>query len=201
MRQMHISLRQVNNLLLAAIIVVNGYIILAPVYPKIAYWWQHSHGHTEQQLAQTLHKTAPAAQKPASLGPNQLIAPAMMVQTPILEGPVSQTYKILDQGIWRWPLGSTPNKGGNTILIGHRFTYTNPRGIFYNLDKLKVGDEIGVVWNNKKYVYKVNNTTVVPPSDTAILNASADSRLTLYTCTPTWNPKDRLVVTAILENP
>lgn len=125
----------------------------------------------------------------------------MLLQTRIYEGPVSQTYKILDKGIWRWPLGSTPDKGGNTILIGHRFTYTNPRGIFYNLDKLKVGQEIGVIWNNKKYLYKVTDTKVVPPSATNILNQTSDSRLTLYTCTPTWNPKDRLVVTAILEEP
>lgn len=198
---MRISLRQVNNGLLAAIIIVNGYIIAAPLYPKVAYWWQKSHTRTQQQLSQTLRKTPAAPQKPASLGPNQLIAPSMLLQTPIQDGPVSQTYRILDKGIWRWPLGSTPDKGGNTILIGHRFTYTNPRGIFYNLDKLHMGDDIGVIWNNKKYVYKVTGTKVVPPSDTSILNATPDSRLTMYTCTPTWNPKDRLVVTATLEEP
>ncbi|MDP9129541.1 MAG: class E sortase, partial [Candidatus Binatota bacterium] len=117
----------------------------------------------------------------------------------VLEGPTSQTYKILDKGIWRWPAGSTPDKGGNTVLIGHRFTYTNPFGVFYHLDKVRPGDEIGLLWNNKNYVYRVSGVKVVPPTDTSVQNATADPRLTLFTCAPLWLPHNRLVVTANLE--
>jgi sortase A len=122
----------------------------------------------------------------------------MLLDQPILEG--RDTYAILNKGIWRWPASSTPDKGGNTVLLGHRFTYTNPRGVFYFLNKVKVGDEVGVVWQNTTYRYKVSGVKVVPPTDTSILNATEKPTLTLYTCTPLWWPKDRLVITAQLEN-
>jgi sortase A len=112
---------------------------------------------------------------------------------------VSQQYKTLDKGIWRWPRSSTPDKGGNTVFIGHRFTYTNPRGVFYFLNKIKLSDEIGVFWNNKKYLYKVTSVSQVPPNDTAIEDNTPQPELTLFTCTPLWLPKDRLVIVANLE--
>ena len=108
-------------------------------------------------------------------------------------------YAVLARGIWRWPAGSTPDKGGNTVLVGHRFTYTNPKGVFYALNDVSVGDTIGVVWQGKAYVYVVSATEVVPPSDVRILDPTTIPTLTLYTCTPIWWPKDRLVVIAHLE--
>jgi LPXTG-site transpeptidase (sortase) family protein len=196
-----VKLRQVNNCLLALIILINLYIIAAPLLPKLNYWWQMNHTPRRQQLTQKIqpksnsssHKTQPTSQ------PNSLTVPAMLLDTPILEGPVADTYKILDRGIWRLPFSSTPDKGGNTVIVGHRFTYTNPRGIFYALDKVRVGDEIGVVWNNTSYLYKVGSVSTVPPTQVGVEAPTTDARLTLYTCTPLWNPKDRLVVVAELE--
>lgn len=198
---MRVQLRQVNNCLLTLIIITNLYIIGAPLLPKVIYWWQTNHTHRQQQLTQKIHpksSTAPAKTQPANQ-PNSLTVPAMLLDTPILEGPVKDTYKILDRGIWRLPFTSTPDKGGNTVIVGHRFTYTNPRGIFYYLDKVRVGDEIGVVWNHTSYLYKVSSVSTVSPSEVGVQAPTADARLTLYTCTPLWNPKDRLVVVAQLE--
>lgn len=198
---MRIQLRQVNNCLLALIILFNLYIVGAPLLPKLNYWWQASHTHRQQQLTQKIHpkpSTTPAKTQPATR-PNSLTIPAMLLDTPILEGPVKDTYKILDHGIWRLPFTSTPDKGGNTVIVGHRFTYTNPQGIFYYLNKIRVGDEVGVVWNNISYLYKVSSVSTVPPTQVDVQAPSADARLTLYTCTPLWNPKDRLVVVAQLE--
>ena len=124
----------------------------------------------------------------------------MLLDQPVLEGPISKQYSILDKGIWRWPNGSTPDKGGNTVLIGHRFTYTNPQGVFYFLNKVSLGGEIGIFWNNHEYLYRVVSISEVSPTDTAIENDTQDSRLTLFTCTPLWLPKNRLVVVAELEN-
>lgn len=197
---MHISLHRANNCLLGLIILINLYIIGAPLLPKITYWWQVSHTQTRQNIAKQVHaKPAVSPTQTAPSQPNQLLVPAMLLDTPILEGPVKDTYKILDQGIWRWPLGSTPDKGSNTILIGHRFTYTNPRGIFYYMDKIQMGDEIGLIWDNTHYVYKVTSINEVDPSDVAILAPTPTAQLTMYTCTPLWNPTHRLVVIAALE--
>ncbi|HEY5141305.1 MAG TPA: class E sortase, partial [Methylococcales bacterium] len=130
---------------------------------------------------------------------NSLLVPSMLLDTPVLEGSLNGRYKTLDHGIWRWPLGSTPDKGGNTVLIGHRFTYTNPRGVLYFLDKVQVQDEIGVVWNGTNYTYRVTSIREVPPTETSIQDATSDAQLTIFTCTPLWQPKDRLVVVAKLE--
>jgi LPXTG-site transpeptidase (sortase) family protein len=196
-----ISLKKVNHVLLAAIILINAYIIAAPFAPAVLFWWQNHHTNRQQILTTQIHQTAPgsaAASTPTSQ-PNHLTVPAMLLDTPILEGPVSQQYQILDKGIWRLPFTSTPDKGGNTVIVGHRFTYTTPKGIFYYLNKVQVGDEIGVVWNNKSYLYKVSSVSVVPPTQTGVQDDTPDARLTLYTCTPLWNPKDRLVVVAERE--
>jgi LPXTG-site transpeptidase (sortase) family protein len=190
--------------LLAVIILVNLYIIVAPFAPAVIFWWQKDHTTRSAQLKQLIQPPKPNVKSvtPGSPIPTQntLIVPSMMLNASILEGTLRNEYKTLDQGIWRWPLGSTPDQGGNTILIGHRFTYTTPRGIFYELNQVAIGDEIGVFWNGKEYLYKVSTITVVPPSQTSILNQTTQAELTLYTCTPTWNPINRLVVVASLES-
>jgi LPXTG-site transpeptidase (sortase) family protein len=187
------KLSTANNILLGLIILVNGYIIVAPVLPQVSFWWQNRNGHKQEQLTQKIH---PAAKAPAKVEPNQVIIPSMTLDEQIYEGPVRQQYATLDKGIWRWPSGSSPDKGGNTVLIGHRFTYTTPRGVLYFLDKVKLGDEIGMIWNNKTYRYTVSTIKTVPPTDTSIEDNTATAQLTIFTCTPLWLPKDRLVVVA-----
>ncbi len=196
---MHIRLRQINNTLLGLIVLVNLYIVLTPLAPAVIFWWQGHHEHRQQALTTQIHQKSASSTAPVAPQPNHLVVPSMLLNTPILEGTVANQYKTLNQGIWRWPTGSTPDKGGNTVLIGHRFTYTNPRGIFYFLNKVSLGNEIAVYWNNKEYLYKVSAITEVPSTDTAIENNTPDARLTLFTCTPLWNPHNRLVVVAKLE--
>ena len=193
------SLSRINNLLLSLIIFINGYIIAAPLVPGLLFGLQNHQAKQQslQHKIQPAPKTGPA--KTVTPQPNQVIIPSMLLDQPILEGTIANQYKTLDKGIWRWPTGSTPDKGGNTILIGHRFTYTNPRGVFYFLNKVEVGDEIGVIWNNQKYLYKVATINEVPPTDTAIESQTSQPELTLFTCTPLWLPKDRLVIVADLE--
>lgn len=189
-------LSRVNTLLMVLIVLIDGYIALAPFFPIALYDWQRDHGE-QTKLERSLHPIDTS--KTAPVQPNRVVIPSMLLNAPIYEGPVYRQYQILNQGIWRWPLGSTPDKGGNTVLIGHRFTYTNPRGIFYFLNKVSIGNEIGVWWNNKEYLYKVASVNVVPPTDTLIESSSKRPVLTLFTCTPLWFPKNRLVVIAYPE--
>jgi len=196
-----VKLSKINNLLLALIILINGYIIIAPILPALIFGWQ-GHQAKQQQLQREIHSqvTHKPTTPPAASQPNHVIIPTMLLDQPILEGSIRNQYSVLNQGIWRWPQGSTPDKGSNTVLIGHRFTYTNPRGVFYFLNKVKLSDEIGVFWNNKQYLYKVVSVTEVPPNDTAIEANTQNPELTLFTCTPLWLPKDRLVIVAALES-
>ncbi len=186
------KLTKTNNILLTLIILVNGYMLVAPFLPEITFWVKTHDRVTVTKLHNQLRASTPKQHQP-----NHAIIPSMLLNQPVYEG--KDTYTELNKGMWRWPSGSTPDKGGNTILIGHRFTYTTPQGVFYLLDKIKMGDEMAVVWNDKKYVYKVSNIQEVLPTQTNILNQTTTPTLTLYTCTPIWWPKHRLVVTAQLE--
>lgn len=195
-----VKLSRINTLLLALIILINGYIIIAPVIPIISFWWADHDGHRAAELHQQLHppKTVPSSAAPVN-HENSVIIPSMLLDQPIHEGPVTQTYAILNKGIWRWPASSTPDKGSNTVILGHRFTYTQPKGVLYYLNKVKLNDEIGLWWNNKLYTYKVSDIREVDPSSASIENPTNDARLTIFTCTPLWLPHDRLVVVAELE--
>lgn len=197
---MHITLRQANNTLFAAIIAINVYIIAAPLIPQVTYWWDVHHTDKQVQLQKLIQKPVAAVGKPSvSPDPNHLIIPAMTLNQPTLEGPESDWFDLLYKGVWRWPDSSTPDKGGNTVFLAHRFSYTGPRGAFYYLDKLKPGDDIGVVWGGKTYTYSVVSSQTVPPTDTTIEDNTADAQITLFTCTPLWHPVNRLVVVAKLK--
>lgn len=188
-------LYKINNLLLVLIILINGYLILAPFYPKVYLWWQLHANHQQQKLEKVIRSNKPSKTKPAP-APRQgewLVIPKIALDTQIYEGPNIYTA---NKGVWHRPQSSSPDKYSNTVLVGHRFTYTEPKGIFYNLDKLAVNDTLALFWNGKEYAYKVTDVKVVSPTETEVEAPSKDSRLTIYTCTPLWSAKNRLVITA-----
>lgn len=202
-----ISFRKINNILLVAVVAINLYVIAVPFFPQLLFHFQQSEGRKQAledslkpQAATTAPGSSPAPTTTAAATSkgNHVVIPAMLLDQPIVED--TNLYRALDKGVWRWPGGSTPDKGGNTVLVGHRFTYTKPKGVFYFMDKLHQADTVGIVWNNKTYIYRVTGTQVVPPTQTSILNATEQPTLTMYTCTPLWLPKNRLVVTASLES-
>jgi sortase A len=188
------KLARINTGLVVLIILINAYVIVMPFLPALLFRYQkHS------QHAQTITKIVTEKPKPNSIAANahELIVPSMVLDATINEGP---TIRTLRQGLWRIPHSSTPDKGSNTVIAAHRYTYTNPRGMFYHLDQVHIGDPIAVLWNGKKYTYRVTQTKEVAPSAIEVEAATDDPQLTLYTCTPLWNPKDRLVVVAKLES-
>ncbi len=193
-----LTYKRANNLLLGLIIVINLYIIAAPLWPQATFWWQSHHSNRQAQLTGLMHKNV-AKDTTTKNQPNSLIIPAMLLNQPTLEGSEKDWFTVLKQGIWRWPASSTPDKGGNTVFLAHRFSYTGPHGAFYYLNKLKVGDEIGVIWDHKTYTYKVVSTAEVPPADTSVEDNTKQPQITLFTCTPLWHPVNRLVVVAGLE--
>jgi LPXTG-site transpeptidase (sortase) family protein len=196
------SFKLANGVLLALIILVNGYIISAPFAPAVSFWWSEHTNHTSQKLQGQLlapikappHSTPAAATIPVQ---NRLIIPSMQLDTEIFEG---SSLSTLNKGVWHRPISSTPEKGGNTVIAGHRFTYTNPKGIFYYLNKVQLGDKIGVWWHGTRYLYEVSTIEVVPPTEISIEDNTSGARLTLYTCTPLWSPNQRLVIIATLES-
>lgn len=185
------SLKRVNTLLLIVIIAVNGTTLLLPLLPKAKFWQQEHFSNRRQALADLVQ--APPDSQALQSKPNALIIPAMLLDQPVNEGP---TEKTLRKGLWLRPNSSTPDRGGNTVIVGHRFTYTNPQATFYHLDKVRPGDELAVWWNGAKYVYRTSEVKTVAATTLQIEAPTTEPTLTLYTCTPLWSPKDRLVVIA-----
>lgn len=183
-----LTLRRFNNFLTAVVIIFAAYILAMPYIPAMTWWMAH---------------TAPLISKPATVAmphaaadlPAEptLVIPALGMRETLHD---SNSEYILNLGIWHLPGSSNPSTGGNTVLAAHRYTLHGP-GVFYHLDLMKPGDNIYVYWNKKQYDYTVRTVSVVPPTEVSVAAPTTDSRLTLYTCTPLWTFKDRLVVVAV----
>jgi LPXTG-site transpeptidase (sortase) family protein len=184
------TLKRLNDGLTLVVLALAMYILLAPLYPQAIYWW-HQHFDKGSVAESTVKKHAGRQLDPKL---EELIVPAALLHETIHEGP---DQSVLHQGVWRLPFTSTPDKGGNTVIIGHRFYYTSA-AVFYNLDKVKAGQKIYIYWKGKDYAYLVHAIKVVPPSDVSVQAASKQPMLTLYTCTPLWTSKFRLVIQATL---
>jgi sortase A len=189
-----VRLARVNTILLLLIILINGYTISLPAIPGAVFWWQNRGGKQTVRLEQKIHTLASKnPDRKAVPAENRLIVPSMAFDQAVFEG---KTAKTLNKGLWHRPGTSSPDKGGNTVLAGHRLTYTNPQSTLYHLNKVSVGDPIGIWWNGKLYGYKVTEIKTVGPDEVSVEAPTDNPQLTIYTCTPLWLPKDRLVVIA-----
>jgi LPXTG-site transpeptidase (sortase) family protein len=185
-------LSRINTLLVVMIVLVNLFVLVTPLWPAFLYT-KAKNSPKAQAITQQVTQPAPS-DIPADA--QTLLVPSMVLEADIHEGPGMKT---LNHGLWRLPHTSTPDKGSNTVIVAHRFTYTNPRGTFYHLDKVRTGESIAVLWHGKKYTYNVVETKRVPATEMSVEAPTDTPTLTLYTCTPLWNPKDRLVVRAELQ--
>lgn len=123
---------------------------------------------------------------------NILIIPKIGVRIPIVEGEDEST---LNKGAWRLPETSTPDKGGNTAIAGHRWKFRPPsEKTFYLLDKLEEGDAFQIFWQGREYNYKIVSTNIVLPTDVWVLNPTETFTVTLITCTPLFSTAKRLIV-------
>lgn len=190
-----LGLRQLNVALVSFIILINGYVILMPILPQFSYWY---HKKATSGVAGIPYKTNEAGQADLNVKrkeipkDNRVVIPSLALDERIFEGTNPNT---VHKGVWARPNTSTPSKGSNTVLVGHRFTYNGP-ATFYHLDKVIVGDRILVYWQGKEYNYGVKSVKTVSATAIEVENATAAPTLTLYTCTPLWSAKDRLVITA-----
>lgn len=107
--------------------------------------------------------------------------------------------KVLNKGLaWMLPYASTPDKGGNTVIGCHRYLFTSGSRTCFNLDKVKKDDVVVVDWKGMRYHYKVREVKIVKPDEVSVLKATRTPVLTVFTCTPKFTSKLRLVVIADL---
>ncbi len=188
-------LRQFNNFLTVVVVLLGLYMIITPFVPEILFWIRGRQSSAAQvKYESNLEQTADTPQDLPKPPNKHLVIPGIQLDGEVFEGASART---LDMGIWRRPKTSTPDKGGNTVLVAHRFVYTGTAP-FYHLDKMKKGDKFALFWDRVEYDYEVTDIKVVAPTAIEIENNTSEPTLTLYTCTPMWTAKQRLVIVAKL---
>lgn len=178
----------INWLLVAGIAIANGYVILTPFVPQVTY-------RVSVALAEPKALDTPEARREISRDYDHVVIPKLKLDEKIWFG---NNEKLVNKGVWHIPHSSTPDKGSNTVLVGHRFSYKDP-AVFYHLDKLGMDDRIVVAYQGRLYTYKVNDKRIVAPAEISVEAPTENDVLTLYTCNPLWSTRERLVVTAELE--
>lgn len=189
--------RQFNNGLSAVVIGLGLYITLLPWLPNISLWWNQlwSDGYVYHGQLSGNQDGDGLVDPPKD---NRLVVPSINLDEPIIEG--ANLGVIGGGGTWRLPHTSNPVDGGNTVIVGHRWSYSDP-ATFYHLDKISVGERFAIWWQEKEYVYEVFDSRVVPATELSVEAPSPEPIVTLYTCTPIWTAANRLVIQARLLTP
>lgn len=183
------------------LILVGLALVVYPFLPS----WQYRLAQPQPQLpyvsklpASTLNQVAAAGNHLPNIGTkpipttNRLVIPTIGVDMLIVDGP---DERALDRGIWHIPNTSNPVDGGNVVLSGHRWRYLPPsNATLYLLDKVKDGELVILYWGGQEYDYRINRREVVNPNRVDILQNTPAPRLTIFTCTPLFSTKQRLVL-------
>lgn len=97
-----------------------------------------------------------------------------------------------------------PGINGTTYLFAHSidnfWQVGRYNAVFYLLNKMEVGDDVVLFFNNKRYNYKVTETKIVEASDTHYIDSALGQgeRVILQTCWPPGTAWKRLLVFASL---
>lgn len=94
-----------------------------------------------------------------------------------------------------WLATPMPGQGSNTVISGHRVTYTRP---FRDMDQVQLGDEIILELEYATVVYRVTSITIVPEAESGgkgvVVYDHGTEEITLQTCHPKGSSAYRMVV-------
>jgi sortase A len=141
--------------------------------------------------APTAPRTAPQLGEPVA----KLSIPRLGAELYVVEGTDSGDLRL---GPGHMPGTAMPGGKGNCVIAGHRDTH------FRVLKDIRQGDDIVLETGQGRFVYTVDATAVVQPTNTSSLQPTRSAVLNLITCYPFYylgNAPKRFVVTAKLEQP
>lgn len=120
--------------------------------------------------------------------------PAITIDAPIVQG---DGWDQLKKGVGQHIGTPNPGQVGNLILSAHNDVFGE---LFRDLDKLKVGDEVIIFSQQKQYIYRVINSTIVLPTQVEVMAQTTRPTITLISCYPYLVDKKRIVVSAELQS-
>ena len=139
-------------------------------------------------------KATPLSLKPGSLI-GRLEIPGINLSVMVIEG---TGRKELSEGVGHIEGTALPGQPGNFGIAGHRDSF------FRALKDISGQDVITLTTFAGSYRYRVEETKIVRPSDTTVLDETATPSLTLVTCYPFYyigNAPKRFIVRARLLGP
>lgn len=108
----------------------------------------------------------------------------------------------LRYGVIHYPGTARPGQQGNIVITGHSSYFLWDPGrfkdVFAVLHDVRLGDQILLYNDQKRYIYQVTNIKKIWPSELDVLQPSTENKLTLITCTPVGTNAKRLIVEAKL---
>lgn len=160
-------------------------------------------GNTRPNEAEIPEHLRPMVQSLANLpvptpGPEQGIRiqiPAIGIDAPIVLG---DGWEQLKKGVAQHIGTANPGQKGNMVLSAHNDIFGE---IFRDLDRLQPGDQVIIYTHQRQYVYVVNRTQIVEPTQVEVMAATKYPTVTLVSCYPYLIDKQRIVVFAKLQNP
>jgi sortase A len=103
--------------------------------------------------------------------------------------------KSLELGPGHYPETAMPGQGKTIAIAGHRTTYLAP---FRHIDSLDPGDKITLKMPYGTFVYSVQKSEIVDPSDVGIIHDTGYERLVLSACNPLYSASQRYIIFARL---
>jgi LPXTG-site transpeptidase (sortase) family protein len=133
-----------------------------------------------------------------------IVIPSIELDFIVVEGPEDASYlsyewtSTLKKGPAHYPDSADPWDGtGRVGIAGHRTTYLHP---FLNLDRVRPGHRIRLLTEYGTFVYVVDRTFVLPEAGSGVvLRDTEEPTLVLTTCNPRYSSRERLIVTATLD--
>jgi sortase A len=135
----------------------------------------------------------------------KVIIPKINVEIPVVyDEPSIDEHRIqaaLERGVVHYATTPNPGEKGNAVIFGHSANNILNKGkykfAFVLLKQLEPNDTFYLQKDGKRYVYKVFDKKIVPPSDVSVLNPTDKiATVTLITCDPPGTNLNRLVVVA-----
>lgn len=192
---MNTKLQKIARILLFGSLLSFAVAAILSGYPIFAFIWNTAFPSTSTNLSEVLSQPINATdlvvtdqyvlpEKDLTLPlANIITIPKIGVMTEIIEQPSEKFEDALKLGVWRTPNFSTPlERNKPTILVAHRFGYLNwdqayrEMNSFYNLPKLDVGDQVEIIWDQRKFKYEIYQ--IEEGENVSHYNAD----LILYTC-------------------
>lgn len=121
--------------------------------------------------------------------------PAIKVDAPIVQG---DGWEQLKKGVAQHLGTPNPGENGNVVFSAHNDIFGE---IFRNLDQLQPGDVVVLYTNARQFTYVITGTQIVEPTRVEVMAPTPDAVITLISCYPYLIDNQRIVVSAVLQNP